>query len=78
MACRLCIAIGIIGIALVFAAPVAAQPNSTLRTPHGDPDIQGVFTFRTITPFERPEALGEKTTLTEEEAAVFELSLIHI
>ena len=74
MACRLYIAIGIIGVALVLAAPVAAQSNSTVRTPHGDPDIQGVFTFRTITPFERPEALAQKTTLTEEEAAVFESS----
>ena len=43
-----------------------------MRTPHGDPDIQGIFTFRTITPLERPEALGEKATLTSEEAAAFQ------
>jgi hypothetical protein len=60
---------------MLVAAPVAAQSDSTMpRTPHGDPDIQGIFTFRTITPLERPAALADKATLTEEEAAAFESS----
>ena len=67
--------VGISGSVMVLAATVAAQSDSTgLRTPHGDPDIQGIFTFRTITPLERPEALVGKTTLTAEEAAGFEAS----
>ena len=67
--------VGIGGSVMVLAATVAAQSDSTgLRTPHGDPDIQGIFTFRTITPLERPEALVGKTTLTAEEAAGFEAS----
>ena len=41
-------------------------------TPHGDPDIQGIFTFRTLTPLNRPEALDGKEALTVEEAAAFE------
>ena len=28
-----------------------------LRTPFGQPDMQGVWDFRTITPLERPKAL---------------------
>jgi len=39
------------------------------RTPDGQPDIQGIWSNATITPFERPVALGNKAFLTEEEAA---------
>ena len=44
------------------------------RTPEGVPDLQGVYTFRTITPMQRPEALEGKVTLSSEEAAAFEES----
>ena len=50
-----------------------SQPNEwTVRTPDGQPDLQGVWDFRTITPLERPDELAGKEFLTEEEAAVFE------
>ncbi|HLH00035.1 MAG TPA: hypothetical protein VKX49_27240 [Bryobacteraceae bacterium] len=39
------------------------------RTPDGQPDLQGMWSNATITPFERPAALGNKAYLTEEEAA---------
>ena len=45
---------------------------ATPRTPWGHPDLQGVWDFRTITPLERPEELGERAFLTEEEAAALE------
>ena len=49
---------------------VVAQ--STLRTPWGAPDLQGVWTGSTMTPLERrPEHAG-KDVLTEEEAAALE------
>ena len=38
----------------------------------GDPDLGGVWDFRTLTPIERPDALGDKEFLTSEEAAAFE------
>jgi hypothetical protein len=47
--------------------PVAMTAPS--RTPDGQPDIQGIWSSATITPFERPVALGNKAFLTEEEAA---------
>ena len=42
------------------------------RLPDGKPDIQGTWDFRTITPMQRPVALGNKATLTKEEAAAFQ------
>ncbi|MCE2539621.1 MAG: hypothetical protein J4G16_04345 [Acidobacteria bacterium] len=55
----------------VLAAPAAAQDEAP-RTPWGAPDLQGVWDFRTITPLQRPEELGEQEFLTEEEAASLE------
>jgi hypothetical protein len=42
------------------------------RTPDGQPDLQGVWTNATITPFERPAELAGKPFLTEQEAAALE------
>jgi hypothetical protein len=38
------------------------------RLPDGKPDLQGFWDFRTLTPLERPQNLGNKAVLTEEEA----------
>lgn len=45
----------------------AAMP----RLPNGRPDFQGVWTNKTVTPFERPEELGDKEFFTPEEAEAF-------
>ena len=37
------------------------------RTPDGNPDLRGVWGNNAVTPLERPESLGERATLTEEE-----------
>jgi hypothetical protein len=42
------------------------------RTADGQPDLQGIWDFRTITPLERPRSLGSKAFFTDEEAAKFE------
>ena len=42
------------------------------RTADGQPDLQGVWTNATITPFERPAQLAGKAFLTEQEAAELE------
>ena len=49
-----------------------ADTSSTARTPWGQPDLQGVWDFRTITPMERPSDLADKEFLTAEEAAELE------
>ena len=60
-------------LALAGAAPALAQSNGDgPRTQWGDPDLAGVWDFRTLTPIERPDALGDKAVLTAEEAAAFE------
>jgi hypothetical protein len=42
------------------------------RTPDGKPDLQGTYTFATITPLQRPATVNGKDILTPEEAAAFE------
>ncbi len=42
------------------------------RTPWGEPDLQGIWDFRTLTPLQRPRALAGKEILTDAEAAEFE------
>ena len=64
-------ALGLIG---VMATSAQAQSDAVQRTPHGDPDISGVFTFRTITPLERPSQFADQETLDAETAAAFEAS----
>ena len=50
------------GVALAADAPPP-------RTEWGDPDLRGIWSNATVTPLERPAALGDKTHYTEEEAA---------
>ncbi len=40
--------------------------------PNGQPDIQGTWDFRTISPFQRPESLAGKEVLSETEAIAFQ------
>lgn len=49
-----------------------ATKSAVPRTPWGQPDLQGLWDFRTVTPLERPIELAGKQTLTEQEAAEFE------
>ena len=65
--------------AAVLACLVASQPAAgqeaagagyaAPRTPWGDPDLQGIWTNTTSTPFERPAEFGERQFLTDEEFA---------
>lgn len=68
-------------VAFVFLAPVlsacqAGTPSAEAwtppRTPDGQPDLQGIWTNPTLTPFERPAELAGKAFFTEKEAAEWE------
>ena len=69
-------------VALVAQAPAAGQTPSAAprvtapasawtapRTPDGTPDLQGIWTDNTVTPFQRPKNLGTKEFYTDQEFA---------
>jgi hypothetical protein len=55
-------------------SPAAKSPSAKassgplMRTPWGDPDLQGLWSNSTTTPLERPAAYADKEFLSEEEA----------
>ena len=61
----------VVAVVSLGAVPAGAQTDVP-RTPWGQPDLQGTWDFRTITPMERPDELADKAFLTEEEAARLE------
>jgi len=67
----------------LLAAPVAGQsrPGASRKwtaplTPDGQPDLQGIWSNATLTPFERPKDLAGKPYFTEKEAAEYEKKVI--
>jgi hypothetical protein len=67
-------------IVLLVQIPGTAQSQAktapVLRTPDGVPDLQGTWSFATLTPFERPAELAAKEVFTDAEAAAYEKDLI--
>ena len=54
------------------AGQVPPKNAASLRTPDGQPDLQGTWSFATVTPLERPNNLANKEFFTEKEAADYE------
>jgi len=83
---RILASLGVLAIVLAIVSlvpvPVAGQAPSAAakqaktwtapRTPDGHPDLQGIWDFRSVTPLERPDTLGGKQVLSDEEAAAVE------
>jgi hypothetical protein len=68
-------------VALVGALPAPAQvagPKkwTVPRTADGQPDLQGIWSNATITPFERPKELAGKEFFSEQEAADYEKRIV--
>ena len=73
---RLVLAWVVVGIVAAAApAVVAAQespapkPAASMRTPWGEPDLQGIWSGETLTPLQRPARFANKPVLTKEEEA---------
>ncbi len=75
MGYRVSVFVSVAAVAVVLvslaARPAAAQTDAP-RTAWGQPDLQGIWDFRTITPLERPRGSGDKAFLTAEEAATLQ------
>ena len=54
------------------AKPAVAAKAFAGKTPWGDPDLQGVWDYKTITPLERPAAMGDRQFLNDEEVTRLE------
>ena len=64
--------VAILVVLAFLGGPMLVQGQEVSRTAWGDPDLNGVWDFRTLTPFERPEDLADQEFFTEEEAAAYE------
>jgi hypothetical protein len=77
------VGITLAAVALLPASTTAQSPAAkgqaaakVGRTPDGQPDLQGVWTFATATPLERPKELADRAFLTEKEVAEFEKQVV--
>ena len=63
--------VAIVGVVLLVPAGVAGQTTGgeSPRTPWGDPDLQGTWSYASLTPLQRPTSLGDTEFFTAEEAA---------
>ena len=53
---------------ILVVPPLIAQTSAIPRTEYGVPDFQGTYTYRTLTPLNRPRELADKAVLTAAEA----------
>src|SRR4029077_9070431 len=59
--------------AAVVSLHAQSKPKAfAAKTSWGDPDLQGVWDYKTITPLERPAAMGDRQFLNDEEVARLE------
>jgi hypothetical protein len=60
---------------MIAAIVALLRPNatsSTLETPWGDPDLQGLWTYEVEVPLQRPARYGDREFLTDEERAALD------
>ena len=62
--------------AVAFPVLAAAGQPAAPRTPWGDPDLQGTYTNKTVTPLQRPPELAGRDRLTAEEVANLEREIL--
>ncbi len=69
------LAAAIVAMVTLTSLTAAAQTDPTWtapRTADGQPDLQGVWDFRTLTPLQRPQDRANQAVLTDEEVAEIE------
>ena len=65
------VVVGLVGSTQIglMGQTAGAQADASLRTPWGEPDLQGIWTQEFDTPLERPEGFGNRGFYTDEEYA---------
>src|SRR6516225_8697461 len=56
----------------VVVVSLAGAAWKTPRTPWGEPDLQGVWSYASLTPLERPSSQVGRKTLTDAEVAALD------
>lgn len=71
LVCGVALVLGVTGAAVL---PASGQSGAWTvpRTADGHADLQGVWANNSVTPLERPEVLGDRTTLTQEELSALQ------
>ena len=70
------VSVVVAAVLLVSLSAVPVDAQTAPRTAWGQPDLQGIWDFRTITPLQRPEDLGDQEFLSAEEAANLEQEVV--
>ena len=71
-AARCLVLLAVLAVPTEAVAQPAVAPPALPQTPWGDPDLQGIWDYRTMTPLQRPRDLAGKDVFTAEEAAAYE------
>jgi hypothetical protein len=73
MKVRLALFAGLVAVSAAVSLGAQTKPKAyAAKTPWGDPDLAGVWDYKTITPLERPAAMGDRQFLNDEEVARLE------
>ena len=75
---RVIATLAVVALSASSAAAQSAGTYTPARTADGQPDLQGMWTNNSATPFERPRAFREKASLTDEELATLQERLAEI
>ena len=63
------LAVVIVALLMPALAESQTRSDSNPQTPWGDPNLQGTWSYASLTPLQRPVGLGDREHYTEEEAA---------
>ena len=66
-----CVSLAALPLAALAQTP-SPEAARALQTPDGQPDLQGIWDYRTMTPLERPAELAGQQFFTDEEASAFQ------